>query len=390
MTSTPSSPLQLLEASGIKSNAKPPRRTIMGAASVLRGNLAVIDMRVAACMLLNFTSSTGIVIVNKIVMDKFGFNFATTLTCFHFAMTFLCLLVCASTKVFSVKKLPIGPTFKLAAASAGFVVLTNLSLQHNSVGFYQIAKVMTTPTVVLIEAIVYQKYLESNLRWSLLPVCCGVMITAVTDFKLNKVGTLYAIAGVIVTSFYQIWSGSLQKGLDCNALQLQFYTAPMSALFISPFLSILDNYNRSRPDSIFYYTFTPTNLMYIALTGVIAFLVNISIFLVIGKSSPLTYNILGHAKTSFIIMSDFMIFGRPRNLKNVAGVAIALCGVFWYTHLKLEKARKDLEGKGAQLDMSRNNSLKAEMMKSSSVHSDKESSLEHRGQLSKEGSVNNV
>lgn len=34
-----------------------------------------------------------------------------------------------------------------------------------------------------------------------------------------------------------------------------------------------------------------------------------------------------------------MFFGRPFDLKNVSGVVMALLGVFWYTHLKLEKAR---------------------------------------------------
>lgn len=120
---------------------------------------------------------------------------------------------------------------------------------------------MTTPTVVLIEALVYQKYLDVNLRWTLVPICIGVVITGATDFRLNLVGTLYAVAGVIVTSFYQIWSGTLQKGLDCNALQLQFFTAPLSAIFIVPFLALIDNWNRADVNSIFHYEFNQSNLV---------------------------------------------------------------------------------------------------------------------------------
>jgi hypothetical protein len=36
-------------------------------------------------------------------------------------------------------------------AHSRFVVFNNLSLQYNSVGFYQLMKVLTTPVVVLLQ-----------------------------------------------------------------------------------------------------------------------------------------------------------------------------------------------------------------------------------------------
>lgn len=291
-------------------------------------------------MALNFTASTCLVLVNKIVMDKYHFRFATTLTCFHLLCTFLLLLVTAKLGGFEVKPLPFHRVWKLAGVTMGFICLTNLSLQHNSVGFYQVMKVMTTPTVVVIEALLYQKYLETQLKIALLPVCLGVIITTVTDFRLNGVGAAYAIAGVIVTSFYQIWSGTLQKSLECNALQLQLYVAPLAAISILPFIPIFDNYSVSDLDSIWFYEFNLTNMSLIAITGFFGFLVNISIFLVIGRSSPVSYNVLGHGKTVFVLMSDFVIFGRPRTVQSVSGILLTMVGVFWYTNRKLAKSRE--------------------------------------------------
>ncbi|KAA8491973.1 Solute carrier family 35 member E3 [Porphyridium purpureum] len=309
----------------------------------LKRNLAAADWKVASFMLLNFASSTGIVVSNKYVMDALGFKFATSLTFLHFVMTFLMLALVRLFSGFEIKRLPVAKVAKLAAGNMGFVVLTNLSLQYNSIGFYQIMKVMTTPTVVFLEAVFYQKYLENNLKLSLVPVCLGVILTSVSDYRLNMIGTIYAVAGVIVTSLYQIWSGTLQKSLDCSALQLQFYTAPLSALFILPVMPLLDNYSFTSPGAIWNYDFAMPNVMAICATGLIAFLVNISIFLIIGKSSPLTYNILGHGKTCFILMTDFLFFGRPVDTQGTAGIASAMVGVFWYTHLKLEKARIEKE-----------------------------------------------
>ena len=308
-------------------------------------NLAAVDARTVGSMALNFVASVCIVVVNKLVMDKYGFKFATTLTCFHLWCTFFLLLLTSKMGFFEIKRLPLRDVSKLAAGTMGFITLTNLSLQHNSVGFYQVMKVMTTPTVVIIEALLFQKYLDNNLKLSLVPVCIGVIITTATDFRLNMVGTCYAVAGVIVTSFYQIWAGTLQRSLDCNALQLQTYVSPLAAAFLLPLVPIFDNYSARDLESIWYYNFSPSNLSVISITGFFGFLVNVSIFLVIGRSSPLSYNILGHMKTVLVLTSDFVLFGRPFDLKSTAGIVLTLIGVFWYTSLKLEKARVEKEAR---------------------------------------------
>lgn len=307
-------------------------------------NVGTADVKIISAMALNFLSSTSIVVVNKIVMDKYYFSYAATLTCFHLCCTFLLLMLAARCGLFEIKRLPVRDVAKLALGNMGFICLTNLSLQHNSVGFYQVMKVMTTPTVVIIEALLYQKYLETQLKISLIPVCLGVIITTATDFRLNLVGAGYAIAGVIVTSFYQIWSGTLQKSLDCNGLQLQSYVAPLAALFTMPLVPILDNYS-SDPKSIWFYEFRPDNVSLITITGFFGFLVNISIFLVIGRSSALSYNILGHCKTVVVLLSDYILFGRPATIKSTGGILLTLFGVFWYTSLKLEKARQEKEAR---------------------------------------------
>jgi solute carrier family 35 protein E3 len=297
-------------------------------------------------MCLNFFSSTCIVVANKYAMDSLGFRYGSTLTLFHFICTSALLYVSSRCfGLFERKPCELYKVAKLAAGAAGFVMLTNLSLQYNSVGFYQVMKVMTTPTIVVIEALFYQKQLENRLKLALTPVCLGVVLTTATDFRLNLHGTLIASAGVIVTSLYQIWSGTMQKTLQLDALQLQYYTSPMSALFLLPFVPLMDNWRPGSPDSIFAYAFTPYRLGVILMTGVLAFLVNISIFMVIGRTSPVTYNVLGHAKTAVIISSDFLFFGRPRDLRNFAGVLLTMIGVVWYTHLKLEDQRSDAKSK---------------------------------------------
>lgn len=40
---------------------------------------------------------------------------------------------------------------------------------------------------------------------------------------------------------------------------------------------------------------------------------------------------------------DFVLFNRPLNVRSAAGILMTMGGVFWYTHLKLDKARREQE-----------------------------------------------
>ena len=89
----------------------------------------------------NVVAVVGIVTANKLVFGHFKFHFGTLLTVIHFAFTSLCLEIGKNfgwiEKKSGVSLLKVLP---LSIAFCGFVVLTNLSLQYNSVGFYQVIK----------------------------------------------------------------------------------------------------------------------------------------------------------------------------------------------------------------------------------------------------------
>jgi len=311
-----------------------------GGAAAAAASEAGFSMEVAGIMFFNFISSTGIVSANKYVFRTVGFTFATTLTLVHFVMTTLGLLMFAKLGLFTPKRLDVRKAASLAAAGMGFVVFSNLSLQYNSVGFYQVMKHLTVAAVVVIEALVYHRVLPRPLWGSIICLCIGIAITGATDFQLNMVGTVFACLNVVCTAMYQIWTGSLQRSLNANPLQLQMYIAPLSAVMILPVVPLLDNYNPARPDSIWNFEMTRSAAGAIALTGVLAFCVNVSIFWVIGRTSAVTYNVLGHAKTSTLLMVDYIFFDRPVEWKNMTGLGIAITGVVSYTQTKLRLSQQ--------------------------------------------------
>ena len=118
--------------------------------------LSRANLKVTVCIVLNLASAIGIVFINKSLYVHYNFP-SMTLTLIHFAMTFLALQLCSWMDVFSPKRLSIKKMLPLSASFCGFVVFTNLSLQHNTVGTYQLAKSMTTPVIIYIQAIFYKK-----------------------------------------------------------------------------------------------------------------------------------------------------------------------------------------------------------------------------------------
>ena len=121
------------------------------------------NMRVGASIALNLASAISIVFLNKMIYIRYSFP-SMTLTLIHFIVTSLGLQGCAWLDIFSPKRLSIWKILPLSASFCGFVVFTNLSLQSNTVGTYQLAKAMTTPVILLIQAVVYSKHSSLKIK----------------------------------------------------------------------------------------------------------------------------------------------------------------------------------------------------------------------------------
>ena len=140
-------------------------------------------------LLINICSSICIVFLNKWLYVHHGFP-NMTLTCIHFTTTYIGLRLCAFFNVFQPKRLSVLKVAPLSLAFCGFVVFTNLSLQNNTVGTYQLAKALTTPTIVAIHTFFYNKSYSTQIK-----------LTVVSEaFVMNKLTSL-------LYKFSTIWGG---------------------------------------------------------------------------------------------------------------------------------------------------------------------------------------
>lgn len=122
--------------------------------------------RIAAGLLLNLLVSICIVFLNKWIYVHHGFpNMSLTLV--HFVVTWLGLYACQKLDIFAPKSLPPSKLLLLALSFCGFVVFTNLSLQNNTIGTYQLAKAMTTPVIIVIQTLFYKKTFSVKIQLTL-------------------------------------------------------------------------------------------------------------------------------------------------------------------------------------------------------------------------------
>lgn len=296
--------------------------------------------------LMNIASATGIVFANKAVFSVFQFHFTYALTFVHTLVTMLGMQGFLQAGLFEEKNVPKHKLLPLAAAYVGYIVLCNLNLNLNPVGFYQITKIAVAPAVLAIDSIIYKKKSSGRVTASVAVVCLGVGLATITDPQIssNFVGLLVGFGSVVATAMYQIWAGVKQKELGLGSMQLLHQYVPLAAALLGGLVLILEpiGWTYATKDTILGYPFSLSSLTAILVSAVLGLLVNLSTFLVIGATSSLTYNVVGHVKTVIILTGGVVFFGDTMPLKKLGGIAVAMCGIVWYSQIKLQESRNGL------------------------------------------------
>lgn len=80
--------------------------------------------------------------------------------------------------------------------------------------------------------------------------------------------------------------------------------------------------------------------VFILLSCLIAVLVNFSTFLVIGKTSPVTYQVLGHLKTCLVLAFGYTLLHDPFTTRNILGILVAMVGMGLYSYFCTLETKK--------------------------------------------------
>ena len=118
-------------------------------------------------VLASVASSTGIVLLNKLLFAHDDFTFPATLTGWHLLITHGVLSAAIRLNVFQSKRLARKYVVWFCVFDAAAMALQNLSLTYNTINFYQTCKLFTIPVTVIIERFAGQAFPKASKMVSL-------------------------------------------------------------------------------------------------------------------------------------------------------------------------------------------------------------------------------
>ncbi|KAK3442315.1 hypothetical protein EUGRSUZ_B02510 [Eucalyptus grandis] len=177
-----------------------------------------------------------------------------------------------------------------------------------------------------------------KIKFSLFVLILGVGIASITDLQLNFVGTVLSALAIVTTCIGQILTNTIQKKLNVSSTQLLYQSAPFQAAILFVSGPLVDQ--SLTKQNVFAYKYSPIVLAFIILSCLIAVSVNFSTFLVIGKTSPVTYQVLGHLKTCLVLGFGYTLLHDPFTERNIIGILVAMLGMGLYSYVCTQESKK--------------------------------------------------
>ncbi len=278
-------------------------------------------------------SSVGLILSNKVIMQPpFNFVYVFTLTSIHFFVTALVMELMAVVGVFTRSWLPLIPTMIMAVACSLAVGLANMSLKLNSVGFYQLCKLLGIPYLVIIQMIFYKTHTSYAIKLSLLIILIGMALATIADVQFNVVGTIVGLIAVVITTQFQIWQGKNQHDYKLNALQIT-YAQSLPTFAVCALLALTIEFSGFYPNmNILSHKWTFIEIKWIALSSILAAFANLTCYGLIGNTSAITFQVTGHIKTALILLGGYFLTQGQGQIRssNVIGILICFCGSIVY------------------------------------------------------------
>lgn len=279
-------------------------------------------------------STTLLVHCLKLIARRIRCKYAATISTYHFLATWCMLELAAFTNnIRRTSNVPIPSRIFLAFLVIISVFLQNASLQTNSLSFYQLSKSFVI-AVILFHNIIVRHFRYKPIEFaSILLTVFGVILMTITDLDYSIKGLFYSIFSTIATGYAQLLIEDFQRKYQMNGAELQLVVAPYQFI-IEMIIATL--FEATGEGSFMMYDFQLMDLILFLVTCFLAIWVNISSFMVIGYTSPLTFQMKNSLKAAVVlIVAMFMApLGGDNLVQNVTtfiGAFFCFVGYFAYT-----------------------------------------------------------
>jgi len=278
-------------------------------------------------------------LLNKYIYNVLKFTFPIALTSIHMLINSVgAFLVLHVFKLFPFQELQWDEIKQVAPLSLLFclnILLGNISLRWVPVSFMQTVKSSVPLFTVVLQLMFFKAStrLSRNTYFSLAAIVGGVGVASYAEVNFQLIGFVAALVASALTALFALLSGRLLS-TSLDSINLVFYMAPLSFFMMFPVslfteaTFIIDYWEMFNQQHTFFVLFA---------SATIAFLLNVTSFLVIKHTSPLTYTVAGNLKVVFSIVISVLIFQNQITLWNGIGCVTTLLGVMWYNKIRYDE-----------------------------------------------------
>ncbi|RDL41355.1 Multidrug resistance efflux transporter EmrE [Venustampulla echinocandica] len=278
--------------------------------------------------------SSSVILFNKWILSTLKFEYPILLTSWHLVFATIMTQVMARTtslldgrknvkmtgRVYLRAIVPIGAFFSLS------LICGNLTYLYLSVAFIQMLKA-TTPVAVLVagwflglEKPDFKKL--GNVSF----IVIGVVLASFGEIEFVLIGFLFQMAGI---AFEAVRICMVQRLLNGSEFKMDplvslYYFAPVCAA-MNLTVALFWEFPKVTLAEVY-----EVGLSTFFANACVAFLLNVSVVFLIGKTSGLVLTLCGVLKDILLVMASILIWGTKISGLQVFGYSIALCGMLYY------------------------------------------------------------
>ncbi|KAI4372200.1 hypothetical protein MLD38_010464 [Melastoma candidum] len=286
-----------------------------------------------------YLSNIGVLLLNKYLLSFYGFRYPIFLTMLH-------MVSCSIYSYLAIRVLSIVPfqqilsrrqflkVFALTSIFCFSVVCGNTSLRYIPVSFNQ-AIGATTPFFTAIFAfLITCKKETAGVYLALLPVVFGIVLASNSEPMFHLFGFLVCVGSTAGRALKSVVQGILltSESEKLHSMNLLLYMAPMATMILLP----VSLYVEGNVAAITVEKAIGDTFIVVLLIGnmTVAYLVNLTNFLVTKHTSALTLQVLGNAKAAVAAVVSVLIFRNPVTVMGMTGFAVTIMGVVLYSEAK--------------------------------------------------------
>ncbi|KAJ5577655.1 sugar phosphate/phosphate translocator [Penicillium hispanicum] len=280
------------------------------------------------------TLSSSVILFNKHLLDYANFRFPIILTTWHLTFaTVMTQILARTTNLLDGRKsvkmtgrvylraiVPIGLMFSLS------LICGNMTYLYLSVAFIQMLKATTPVAVLLATWGMGMAPVNFKTLTNVSVIVIGVVIASFGEIKFVLVGFLFQLGGIVFEATRLVMVQRLLSSAEfkMDPMVSLYYFAPVCAVMngsVALFLEV----PRVTMDHIY-----NVGVWVLIANAMVAFLLNVSVVFLIGKTSSLVMTLCGVLKDILLVAASMMLWNTPVSGLQFFGYSLALIGLVYY------------------------------------------------------------